>query len=37
MRRQRKKMVQKPLQYHYIIRCMADYVAGESNDMEYVY
>ena len=32
MRRQRIKMVQKPMQYHYMIRCMADYVAGVTSD-----
>ena len=27
MRRQRMKMVQKPMQYNYMFRCLADYVA----------
>ena len=31
MRKQRKKMVQKPVQYFYMIRCLADYVAGSEN------
>ena len=30
MRRARKKMVQKPVQYHYILKCLADYVKGET-------
>jgi protein tyrosine phosphatase len=30
MRRQRVKMVQKPMQYHYMIKCLADYVVGET-------
>ena len=34
MRRQRNKMVQKPMQYNYMFRCLADYVA-ETNT-EYV-
>eukprot|EP00092_Neocalanus_flemingeri_P013363 GFUD01014407.1.p1 GENE.GFUD01014407.1~~GFUD01014407.1.p1 ORF type:complete len:362 (+),score=127.59 GFUD01014407.1:1586-2671(+) len=29
MRKARKKMVQKPIQYHYVIKCLADYVRGE--------
>jgi protein tyrosine phosphatase len=29
MRKARKKMVQKPVQYHYIIKCLADFVKGE--------
>ena len=32
MRRQRVKMVQKPMQYHYMIKCLADYVVGETSD-----
>eukprot|EP00092_Neocalanus_flemingeri_P105635 GFUD01135429.1.p1 GENE.GFUD01135429.1~~GFUD01135429.1.p1 ORF type:complete len:202 (-),score=73.98 GFUD01135429.1:99-668(-) len=32
MRRQRVKMVQKPMQYHYIIKCLADYVMGETSE-----
>ena len=32
MRRQRVKMVQKPMQYHYTIKCLADYVVGETSD-----
>ena len=32
MRRQRVKMVQKPLQYHYMIKCLADYVVGETSE-----
>ena len=39
MRRQRRKMVQKPIQYHYMVRCLADYIAGpgEEADAEYTY
>ena len=29
MRRQKMKMVQKPIQYYYIFRCLADYVAKD--------
>ena len=29
MRRQRTKMVQKPMQYNYMFRCLADYVAED--------
>ena len=36
MRKQRMKMVQKPMQYHYMIKCLADFVAEESTDVEYV-
>ena len=32
MRRQRVMMVQKPMQYHYMIRCLDDYVAGVSTE-----
>eukprot|EP00092_Neocalanus_flemingeri_P029739 GFUD01032287.1.p1 GENE.GFUD01032287.1~~GFUD01032287.1.p1 ORF type:complete len:263 (-),score=84.71 GFUD01032287.1:162-869(-) len=32
MRRQRVKMVQKPMQYHYMIKCLADYVVGETSE-----
>ena len=32
MRRQRTKMVQKPMQYNYMFRCLADYVAETSSD-----
>ena len=32
MRRQRMKMVQKPLQYHYMIKCLADHVAIETTE-----
>ena len=31
MRRQRVKLVQKPIQYHYMIKCLADYVVGETS------
>ena len=36
MRKQRMKMVQKPMQYHYMIKCLADFVAEESTEVEYV-
>ena len=29
MRKARMKMVQKPVQYHYVIKCLADYVERE--------
>ena len=32
MRRQRMKMVQKPMQYNYMFRCLADYVAETSTE-----
>ena len=32
MRRQRMKMVQKPMQYYYMFRCLADYVAETTSD-----
>ena len=32
MRRSRRKMVQKPVQYHYVIKCLADFVKGEVSD-----
>ena len=32
MRRQRMKMVQKPMQYNYMFRCLADYVAETTSD-----
>ena len=32
MRRQRNKMVQKPMQYNYMFRCLADYVAVEKKE-----
>ena len=32
MRKCRKKMVQKPVQYHYIIKCLADFVRGEVSE-----
>ena len=32
MRRQRNKMVQKPMQYNYMFRCLADYVAETTSD-----
>lgn len=37
MRRQRRKMVQKPVQYHYMIRCLADYIAGPGDVSKYTY
>merc|ERR1719422_1584719 len=33
MRKQRMKMVQKPMQYHYMIKCLADFVAEESTEV----
>ena len=30
MRRQRMKMVQKPMQYNYMFRCLADYVTSKA-------
>jgi len=36
MRKQRMKMVQKPMQYHYMIKCLADFVAEESTEVVYV-
>ena len=35
MRRQRKKMVQKPVQYFYLIKCLADYVADDASETIY--
>ena len=32
MREARMKMVQKPIQYHYVIKCLADYVGGEVSE-----
>ena len=32
MRKQRTKMVQKPMQYNYMFRCLADYVAETTSD-----
>ena len=32
MRRQRTKMVQKPMQYNYMFRCLADYVAETTTE-----
>ena len=32
MRTARMKMVQKPVQYHYIINCLADFVRGEVSE-----
>ena len=32
MRRQRTKMVQKPMQYNYMFRCLADYAAETSTE-----
>ena len=39
MRKQRRKMVQKPIQYHYMVRCLADYIAGPEQEAkaEYTY
>ena len=31
MRRQRVKLVHKPMQYHYMIKCLADYVVRETS------
>ena len=30
-------MVQKPVQYFYMIRCLADYVAGKAAYVDYQY
>ena len=32
MRRQRKKMIQKPVQYNYVINCLADHARQEVSD-----
>ena len=37
MRRQRMKMVQKPIQYYYMFRCLADYVTANEGISEIIF